>query len=300
MIHFQRKNIVITGAAGGLGRLFTLRFLALGARVAAWDINAEGLDLLKKEYENQESDAEEQRLFTYVCDISSPSEIVEAAGRTLADLSVVDIVLNNAGVVSGDWIEQLSDASIERTFAVNTLAPIRIAKAFLPSMISVGGGHFATVASAGGYVGTPRLSDYCASKSAVISFDESLRLEMKRRKIPITTTLISPYYIDSEMFSGVKTRFGWLLPILTPDRVVDRAIHAIYKEKPRLIMPWFVYTTFLCRVLPVGWFDAITTFFGVTRSMDGFVGHSSPSSSSGFVDAQGASSGEEMGPTGED
>ena len=258
-----------------MGRLFSLVFLGLGAHVAAWDINAEGLGRLA-ESNDPDSGQSESRLHTYVCDVTDQISIGRAAQETLQDLKHVDILLNNAGVVKGKWISELSDEDIETTFAVNALAPFRVTKAFLPEMISRSKGHIVTLASAGGFLGTPKLADYCASKSAAIAFDESLRLEMKHFGYPIKTTLICPFYIDTGMFTGVKTRFSWLLPILTPEFVVKKTVRAIYKGKKRLIMPRFVYSIFLLRVLPVAWFDGLVSFFGISRSMDEFEGHKSP------------------------
>ncbi|GMQ81351.1 MAG: SDR family oxidoreductase [Rhodothermia bacterium] len=258
-----------------MGRLFSLVFLGLGARVAAWDVDADGLDRLA-ESTLVDSYPLGSRLHTYVCDVTDQNSIGRAAGETLRDLKHVDVLLNNAGVVKGNWISELSDEDIEKTFAVNALAPFRITRAFLPEMISRGKGHIVTMASAGGFVGTPKLADYCASKSAAIAFDESLRLEMKHLGYSIKTTLVCPFYVDTGMFTGVKTRFSWLLPILSPEFVVKKTVRAIYKGKKRLIMPRFVFSIFLLRVLPVAWFDGLVSFFGISRSMDEFEGRKNP------------------------
>jgi all-trans-retinol dehydrogenase (NAD+) len=74
------------------------------------------------------------------------------------------------------------------------------------------------------------------------------------------------------MFTGVKTRFQWLLPILEPEYATDRIMQAIERDRCRLIMPRVVYTTFLGRMLPVRLFDGLMEFLGVNKSMDEFVG----------------------------
>lgn len=274
-IDFSNNHIVITGAASGMGRLFTLTFLGLGARVAAWDIDSEGLARLVESGKSVSSPTE-NHLHVYTCDLADNNSILLAAEETLRDFGHVDILLNNAGVVNGNWISELSDQDIEKTFAVNALAPFRVTKAFLPEMISRGKGHVVTIASASAFLGTPKLADYSASKSAAVAFDESLRLEMKHLGHPVKTTLICPFYVDTGMFSGVKTRFSWLLPILSSEFVVKKTVRAIYTGKKRLIMPRFVLAVFLIRVLPVAWFDALITFFGISRSMDDFEGHKRP------------------------
>ena len=142
-------------------------------------------------------------------------------------------------------------------------------------MLERNSGHIVTIASAGGIAGTAKLVDYCSSKFAAVGFDDSLRTELKRLDSKVMTTLVCPYYIDTGMFSGVSTRFPWLLPILKPEKTVQRIIGAINRNRRRLIMPWFVYTTYMLRLAPVALSDWLLDFFGVTHSMDRFTGRKS-------------------------
>ena len=153
---------------------------------------------------------------------------------------------------------------------MNTLALFWTVRAFLPSMLERDSGHLVTVASAAGIAGTAKLTDYCSSKFAAVGFDESLRLELKQQASNVVTTVVCPFYADTGMFDGVKTRFSWLLPILKPDDVARRTVRAIQRNRRRLVMPWFVYTSWPSRLLPVSWFDALMAFFGVSHSMDEF------------------------------
>ena len=74
------------------------------------------------------------------------------------------------------------------------------------------------------------------------------------------------------MFDGAKTRFNLLLPILEPEHVADKMIKAIEKDRARLILPPAVYGMYPLRLLPPLIFDKVTAFFGVSNSMDDFVG----------------------------
>src|SRR5690606_13138098 len=110
-------------------------------------------------------------------------------------------------------------------------------RAFLPGMVDRNEGHIVTIASAGGLIGVPRMTDYSASKFAAVGFDDSLRVELKRLGYHgIRTTVVCPFYINTGMFKGVKTRFPWLLPILEPDEAANKIVSAIEKNKQRLIM----------------------------------------------------------------
>jgi len=267
MTIINKKRILITGAASGIGRLLALRLADAGARLILWDIDQAGLDKAQSELvaAGHASD-------TYACDLTKRQEIVAAAAQTLADGGAVDILINNAGLVSGKSLLDLSDEDIERTFQVNTLALFWTVRAFLPTMLERDSGHVVTIASAAGLAGAPKLTDYCSSKFAAVGFDESLRLELRQQDSKVMTTIVCPFYIDTGMFDGVKTRFSWLLPILKPENVVRRIVKAIEKDRRRLVLPWFIYTGWPSRLLPVAWYDWMMEFFGVTRSMDEFKG----------------------------
>ena len=206
------------------------------------------------------------------CDLTRRDEVSAVAEQTLAESGPIDILINNAGVVSGKQLLDLSDEEIERTFQVNALALFWTVRAFLPSMLEADRGHIVTIASAAGFAGTARLTDYCSSKFAAVGFDESLRLELKQMNSRVLTTVICPYFVNTEMFDGVRTRFSWLLPILAPRRVVSRIVSAIRKNRRRLVMPWFIHAVWPSRLLPVRWFDGLMAFFGISESMHEFRG----------------------------
>ena len=247
-----------------MGRLLTEHFVRSGARVWGIDIDRAGLDAASSQLGDQFSGV--------LCDLSDPSAIVSSMAEILDKSGGVDILVNNAGIASGKYFLDLSDSDIERTFRVNVLAHFYTVRAVLPGMIKRKSGHIVTFASAGGIVAAPRLTAYSSSKFAAVGFDEALRMELKKHKHAIDTTLIAPFFISTGMFEGVKTRFPLLLPILKPEHVAKRAFDAIRKKKRRLIMPRFVYLSFLLKLLPVNLFDWLSDFFGVSRTMDDYTG----------------------------
>ncbi|BDU69412.1 short-chain dehydrogenase [Geothrix oryzae] len=267
MTQFRGAHVFITGAASGLGRLMALEAARRGARVSLVDRDATGLAEVCAAIQGEKGDARD-----FVVDLSDRAAIQATCAEVLETRGGVDILINNAGVVSGKPLLECSDEAIERTFQVNALALFWTVRAFLPGMTKTGKGHIVTVASAAGLAGTARLVDYSASKFAAVGFDESLRMELKRLGSPVRTTVVCPFFIDTGMFEGVKTRFAWLLPILQPGYVVGRIMGAIEGNRARLIMPRFVMTVPVVRVLPPFLFDAVLAFFGVNRSMDEFVG----------------------------
>jgi len=273
MTAINSRRALITGAASGIGRLLATQLANAGAKLVLWDIDPVGLKQVQAELTGAGRKAD-----IYTCDLTSREEIAAVAAKTLSQSGPIDILINNAGIVSGKNLLAISDQEIERTFQVNTMALFWTVRAFLPSMLERDSGHLVTVASAAGLAGTAKFTDYCSSKFAAVGFDESLRLELRRQNSNVITTIVCPFYTDTGMFDGVETRFSWLLPILKPEDVAKRIIKAIQKDRRRLVMPWFIYASWPGRLLPVSWFDALMSFFGISNSMDDFRGAASKAS----------------------
>ncbi|MBN2861496.1 MAG: SDR family oxidoreductase [Sphaerochaetaceae bacterium] len=259
-----QKRVLITGGASGIGRLLAVRFADAGWPVIVWDINKGLLDTLE---------AEGNTLITpMLCDITDREEVYKKADEVQKTFGALDILINNAGIVSGKPLLQTSDAEIEATIQVNLLSLFWVTKAFLPAMVSRKSGHLVTIASAAGLVGVKGLVDYSATKFAAVGFNESLRMEYGGREAGIATTVVCPFFIDTGMFRGVKTRFPLLLPIMQPEYVADKIVRAVKRKKKILILPFFVRTLFILRLFPLSFFDRVAGFFGINRSMDQFTG----------------------------
>lgn len=254
------KTVLITGGGSGVGRLLALGASARGARVIIWDLSADAAAAVCDELPNPGS---WQRV-----DVSDRDLVYRSAGEA----GEIDILINNAGVVTGKDLLETSDEEIERTFRVNTLALYWTTRAFLPGMLRRNAGTVVTVASAAGLIGVARQTDYSASKFAAVGFTESLRSELKKRRSGVSTLLVCPYYIDTGMFDGVTTRFPLLLPILRPEYVAEKILRAIERGHAELLMPRLVRATRLAHLFPVPVFDAIADLLGISSTMDGFTG----------------------------
>lgn len=275
MVDFSNKITLITGGACGLGRLMALKMAASRSHVVLWDIDDESLGRVADEISKAGN-----KVTIFHCDVSDRESVYSTAGKVREEVGKVDILINNAGVVSGRPFLECTDQQLRRTMEVNILAHFWTVKAFLPDMIRANSGHIVTIASAGGILGSAWLADYSASKFAAFGFDEALRAELKKQKLNIRTTVVCPYFIKSDLFAGVKTRFSFLLPILDAEHVSERIVNAIARKKRRLLMPPLVYSTWLLRLLPVDIFDWVATFLGIHDVMDEFHGGQSKGSSS--------------------
>ncbi len=265
------KVVLITGAASGIGRLTALEMARQGAKLVIWDINESALDAVCNELDH----AGTHKSHGYVCDISNREAVYSVAEEVLKEVGAVDVLINNAGIVSGKSILEIPDEKIELTFGVNTMALFWTTKAFLPEMLRRDSGHIVTIASSAGLVGAAKLTDYCASKWAAVGFDESLRMELRERSPGVKTTVVCPFFIDTGMFKGATTRFPLILPILKEKNVATKIVNAVQTEKKQLIMPGFVGVVPLMRATPVWFFDAVADILGINKSMEDFIGRKS-------------------------
>lgn len=279
---FAGRRVLVTGGARGMGLLIARGAAARGARVALWDRDAEALDAAAGDFSPAAGDispaggASAPEVWRQVVDVSDRRQVEEAAAALASGFGEVEILVNNAGVVTGKAFADLTPDEVERTLAVNAAALFWLTRAFLPPMIRRGEGHLVTMASAGGLIGVPGLSDYCASKFAAVGFHESLRAELRRTAPGVRATLVCPFFVDTGMFAGVRTRFPRLLPILRPETVAAATLRAVERDRAVVVRPRFVHSLKLLRLLPGGWLDPLAAFFGIHAAMDTFEGRPPP------------------------
>lgn len=132
-------------------------------------------------------------------------------------------------------------------------------------------GHVVSVASIAGLVGAYQLTDYCSSKFAAVGLEESLRLELNCDGYDgIHSTVVCPYYINTGMFAGIGRS---LIPILTPEFVVNEAVKAILVNQEVLCLPDIVYWIYLARaLLPTKSFLWAHRAIGAANTMKTFTG----------------------------
>ncbi|MDB5988446.1 MAG: family oxidoreductase [Nevskia sp.] len=273
MIHtVSGRKVLITGAAMGMGKIYAQMAVKEGAAdVVLWDINPSELDKTVAELR-----AAGGRVHPYLVDVSKLEAITEAAARVKAEVGHPDILFNNAGVVRGKYFwdhDPVKD--IWFTMSINALAPMYIAREFLPAMIAnrSSESRVVNIASAAGLISNPRMSVYCASKWAATGWSDSVRIELEQAGYAhVRVTTVNPTYISTGMFEGAKPIL--MTPILTPEYVTEKVWTAMKAGKPRLIMPWTVFlSNALKGLLPVRWFDWLAThIFGVYHTMDEFKG----------------------------
>lgn len=265
------SNVLITGAAMGLGKLFALNAVNEGAAtVILWDANQAALQETAAELEAAGGTIRSQTV-----DVTSQDRVAEAAAQVLDEVGAVHVLFNNAGIVRGNgyfWENNPKDFLL--TMEVNSVGPMLVAREFLPAMIESGRDcRLVNIASSAGLNAIPRMAAYAASKWAAVGFSDSVRLELEQAgydRIKVTT--VCPTYINTGMFDGAK---GILLtPMLKQEDVVAATWAAMLAGRPFVVMPWTSrLNKVLTGVLPVRLRDSYLRRVGVYNSMDEFTGH---------------------------
>jgi len=277
---FREKRLngdvaLITGGAGGIGRLMALGLAKEGCTIIIWDMDEAGAARVAQEVISKGG-----RAASYKVNVADRHQVYSCAKEVLEQFGRVDILINNAGIVSGKKLFEADDARSELTIAVNTTALLWTTKAFLPGMMERKKGHCVTIASSAGRVGVSGMTDYSASKFGAVGFAESLRNELRHICPEVQTTMVCPGYIDTGMFKGAKMRstipvldpiVNMLMPVLEPNYVASKIVTAIKRNQTILVMPKFGYSVWLFRaLLPTSLLDFAMDVLGVSKSMDKF------------------------------
>ena len=246
------KVVLITGGASGIGREMAFAFAKRGAKVVLWDVDVAGLERTQKDVEQaaaaadargDDGSSESSVVYTDQVDVSNSEAVYAAADRVRAAIGHVDVLVNNAGIISGAQLCDIPDERIKATMKVNVLAHFWTVKAFLPEMLRQNDGHIVTIASAAGLFGSPRMVDYCASKHAAVGLNEALRMELKRAgKTGVATTLMCPAHIKTELFKGYSIPYPWnvFMPSLEPQDVAARVVGAVEHRDAMVCLPFAV------------------------------------------------------------
>jgi NAD(P)-dependent dehydrogenase (short-subunit alcohol dehydrogenase family) len=193
------KRVVVTGAAGGLGRAFALAFAREGAKVFAADINEAGAnetaDLIR---------AAGGKAHAAQADVTSRTATKGLAAAAALAMGGIDVLVNNAAIYAGlerKGFEQIDEAVWDRVMAVNVKGPWAMTSAVAPYMRKAGAGAVINVSSATVMSGSPQWLHYVSSKGAVIAMTRALARELGDDKI--TVNALAPGFTLTEASLGL-------------------------------------------------------------------------------------------------
>ena len=188
MFNLSGKRVLITGAAGGIGKELSKSFLEVGSNIILSGTNINRLQSLKDDL-NQECEV-------FECDLKNVDEINNLL-NFLDGSGGVDVLINNAGKTEDNLLMRMTDEQWEDIMLINLTSVMRLTRGIIRGMIKKRWGRIINITSIVALTGNPGQSNYVASKSGLIGFSKSLASEVASRGI--TVNCIAPGFIKTNM-----------------------------------------------------------------------------------------------------
>ena len=195
MISFKNKNVLITGATGGIGNELVKKFITLGANVLATGTKPEKLDIIKKKFPDI-------RIKKF--DISEHSRIEEFIDNVVLELGGLDVLVNNAGINMDNLSIRMKDEEWIKVINVNLSSTFLLSKHSIRKMLKSKFGRIVNITSVVGHTGNLGQSNYAASKAGIIGMSKSLAAEYAKKNI--TVNCVSPGFIVSDMTMNIAEK----------------------------------------------------------------------------------------------
>lgn len=245
-------SVFITGASDGIGAALAKVYANRGWRLGLLARRGYALDSLARSLPTSAA--------IYVADVRDRASVTSAATDFIERFGPPDVVIANAGVSAGNLTGLEDDiAMCEWIFDVNVLGMIRTFQPFLGAMQERKRGVLVGVASVAAVRGLPGSGAYCASKSAMVTYLESLRVELRGSGVSVVT--LSPGYVATSMTARNPYRMPFMLPA---DEAARQLALAVDARKPFAVVPWqMAIVARVLRLLPSCLFDRL--FEGVER-----------------------------------
>jgi len=195
MIEFKNKNILITGATGGIGNELIKKFISLGGNVLGTGTKTEKLDELKKKYSN---------IKVKKFDMIEHERVEEFIDNAHLELGGLDVLINNAGVNVDNLSLRMKDNEWKKVIDVNLTSTFLLSKYAIKKMLKNKFGRIVNITSIVGHTGNLGQANYAASKSGLIGMSKSLAIEYAKKNI--TINCVSPGFITSNMTTNIAEK----------------------------------------------------------------------------------------------
>ena len=274
----EKQTILITGATSGIGRDGALALARAGHRVFATGRRVSALEAIQEE-------AAGTALVALRLDVNDASSIERAHGEVLEATGGygIDVLINNAGYGQAGPAELISDAGLRAQFDTNVFGLMAMVRTFVPAMRLRGRGRVINVTSIGGRITMPFMGTYSATKYAVESLSDALRVELRHFGVdvvlvepgPIATNFAATSHNSLRGVGGDRSPYAsWLalaeqaqrrsdaasFPVRTVTRAIEKAVTS-RRPRARYVAPGMLRPlVWLAELLPGGWTDA---FYGV-------------------------------------
>jgi len=239
------KVVFITGGSRGLGLAMAEEFARRGAQIAICARDQEELDRARLTIEQETGGT----VMTFVCDVSDREQVETTVQRIQNHFGAIDVLVNNAGVISVGPVENQSLADFEEAMNNNFWSQVYTTLAALPEMRRRGQARIVNITSIGGKVSVPHLLPYCCSKFAAVAFSEGLRSELARTDVKVVTVapglMRTGSHINADFKGKHSQEFTWFslsgtnpLTSISVSRAAKQIVDATVSGRAELIITW--------------------------------------------------------------
>ncbi|BBH20243.1 short-chain dehydrogenase [Paenibacillus baekrokdamisoli] len=193
MKRFADQVVIVTGAASGIGEATARLFAAEGAKVAAVDINEDGLRRLANDFDASHNG----EIVPFVCDLIRSADVEKMVGEIAVRWGRIDVLFNNAGIEETDSITNTTEEMWDRQITVNLKSVFLCSKYVIPHMQKTNGGKIINAGSIEGIVAEPNGAAYVASKGAIVLLTKEMALSYAKDNIRVNC--VCPGWIDTGM-----------------------------------------------------------------------------------------------------
>lgn len=229
------KNIVVTGASGGIGAEIAKLCAASGANLVLLARNIEKLQQLQTMLQQKNR----VQVNVYQLDVSDTDQVTEVFERIFEEVGEIDILVNNAGFGVFREAHEASISEIKGMFEVNVVGLMACTSMCLPKMRERRRGHIINIASQAGKIATPKSSVYSATKHAVLGYTNSLRMEVADYNIHVTS--VNPGPIATNFFNIADETGNYVKNVqrfmLQPEYVAEKVVHSMLTKTREINLP---------------------------------------------------------------
>lgn len=249
----RHQTALITGGSTGIGLALARRLVSRGTRVAICGRRKDVLDHAVLELGGG--------TVALVADCADPARAASVVDEAKERLGSLDLVIANAGVGRNRHASRLLPEDVLFVFRLNVLGACATLTAAIPHMLAQNRGHLVGISSIAGYRGLPTSAAYSASKAALSTFLESLRVDLYRQGIKVTD--VRPGFVDTPLTRHNEFKMPFLLDA---DEASRRILRAIDAEKRVLTFPFpMAVGAQLLTMIPRWLYDRLGSFANMTK-----------------------------------
>jgi short-subunit dehydrogenase len=235
-VRLTNARVIVTGASSGIGRAIALEFARRGALLALASRNEAALHEVAAAIQMSGG-----RAVVIPTDVTDDGAVQRMANETIRQLGGIDILVNNAGIGLQALIGDASAADVETLFRLNVLAAAEAIRAVVPTMRAQHAGMIINISSMAGRIVIPRIGYYSASKFALTTIGNALRMEEADRGIKVMN--VFPGTTRSSFGENRLGRRGrqahQVLPPVSAERVATRIAQAVERNRRSVYISWF-------------------------------------------------------------